>query len=83
VLSQKLVIIIVWLSLVLTGFNQSGTTAAIKGTSGQAESEIVGENLARFEDDLEVVRQMLKIPGMSAAVVQDQQLIWAKGFGDG
>jgi CubicO group peptidase (beta-lactamase class C family) len=81
VLSQKLVIIIVWLSLVLTGFNQSGTTAAIKGTSGQAESEIVGENLARFEDDLEVVRQMLKIPGMSAAVVQDQQLIWAKGFG--
>ena len=31
--------------------------------------------------DLETVRQALKIPGMSAAVVQDQELVWAQGFG--
>lgn len=36
---------------------------------------------ADFALSLETVRQSLKIPGMSAAVVQDQQLIWARGFG--
>ncbi|MFN2130885.1 MAG: serine hydrolase domain-containing protein [Anaerolineae bacterium] len=38
-------------------------------------------NLASFEAHLETVRQALQIPGMSAAVVRDQALIWAKGFG--
>jgi CubicO group peptidase (beta-lactamase class C family) len=30
---------------------------------------------------LDSVRQVLKIPGMSAAVVRDQELVWASGFG--
>lgn len=34
-----------------------------------------------FEARLETVRQLLKIPGMSAAIVQDQELVWAEGFG--
>ena len=38
-------------------------------------------NLDRFEAHLETIRQTLNIPGMSAAVVHDQELIWAKGFG--
>jgi len=39
------------------------------------------EALARFEADLEQLRQEMLIPGMSAAIVQDQELLWAKGFG--
>jgi len=37
--------------------------------------------LANFEAELEIIRQIGMIPGMSAAVVKDQQLIWAQGFG--
>jgi CubicO group peptidase (beta-lactamase class C family) len=41
-------------------------------------------NLARiasFETQLESLRQELKIPAYSAAIVKDQKVIWAKGFG--
>ena len=37
--------------------------------------------IAQFERELEALRQTLQIPGLSAAIVQDQELIWAKGFG--
>ena len=36
---------------------------------------------AQFEAELEYLRQLLKIPGMSAAIVHNQELIWARGFG--
>ena len=34
-----------------------------------------------FAASLETVRQTLKIPGMSVAVVQDQEILFAQGFG--
>lgn len=34
-----------------------------------------------FGDDLETVRRVLRIPGMSVAVVQDQSVVFADGFG--
>jgi CubicO group peptidase (beta-lactamase class C family) len=34
-----------------------------------------------FAADLEDVRVALGIPGMAAAVVEDQELVWAEGFG--
>ncbi|MEZ4868030.1 MAG: serine hydrolase domain-containing protein [Caldilineaceae bacterium] len=37
--------------------------------------------LAQLEATLETLRQQLQIPAMSAAVVKDQKLLWAKGFG--
>jgi CubicO group peptidase (beta-lactamase class C family) len=37
--------------------------------------------LARLEGLLEGLRQELKIPALSAAVVKDQKILWAKGFG--
>ncbi len=37
--------------------------------------------MARLESSLESLRQDLKIPAMSAAVVKDQKVLWAKGFG--
>jgi CubicO group peptidase (beta-lactamase class C family) len=42
-------------------------------------SELAG--MARFETLLESLRQDLKIPAYSAAIVKDQKVIWAKGFG--
>jgi CubicO group peptidase (beta-lactamase class C family) len=37
--------------------------------------------LAKLESSLEALRQDLKIPAMSAAVVKDQKVLWAGGFG--
>jgi CubicO group peptidase (beta-lactamase class C family) len=37
--------------------------------------------IRRFETQLEDLRQVLYIPGMSAAMVKDRSLLWAKGFG--
>lgn len=37
--------------------------------------------ISAFEAQLEDLRQKLKIPAFSAAVIRDQQLLWAKGFG--
>ncbi len=37
--------------------------------------------LAAFEQSLEGLRQFYKLPGLSAAIVSNQRLIWAKGFG--
>ncbi|HXC70081.1 MAG TPA: serine hydrolase domain-containing protein, partial [Pyrinomonadaceae bacterium] len=39
------------------------------------------ERIPRFETLLESLRQELKIPAYSAAIVKDQKVIWAKGFG--
>ena len=39
------------------------------------------ERLARLETLLEGLRQELKIPAYSAAVVKGQKVLWAKGFG--
>jgi CubicO group peptidase (beta-lactamase class C family) len=37
--------------------------------------------LRRLELQFEQLRSLLRIPGMSAAIVKDQKLLWAKGFG--
>jgi len=47
------------------------------GTSGPPDAK----QLQRFEAQVDEFRQKLKIPGLSAAIVKDQKLIWAKGFG--
>src|SRR5688572_1774409 len=39
------------------------------------------ERIARLEKLLEDLRQELKIPAYSAAIVKDQKVLWARGFG--
>jgi CubicO group peptidase (beta-lactamase class C family) len=39
------------------------------------------ERLTRLEQRLDGLRQQLKIPAMSCAIVKDQKVVWAKGFG--
>lgn len=46
------------------------------GTAGPAAGVF-----RQLEDDLEVLRQRLRIPGLAAGIMKGQQLVWAKGFG--
>jgi CubicO group peptidase (beta-lactamase class C family) len=39
------------------------------------------ERFANLEQRLDGLRQQLKIPAMSCAIVKDQKVVWAKGFG--
>ena len=39
------------------------------------------KRLERFEKQVDELRTLLKIPGMSAAIVKDQKVLWAKGYG--
>jgi len=39
------------------------------------------KRLERFEKQVDELRQLLKIPGMSAVIVKDQKVLWARGFG--
>jgi CubicO group peptidase (beta-lactamase class C family) len=39
------------------------------------------ERLRRLERQFDELRTLLKIPGMSAAAVRDQEVLWARGFG--
>ena len=40
-----------------------------------------GPGVVRLERQLEELRQTLKIPGLSAAVIKDRKVLWTKGFG--
>jgi CubicO group peptidase (beta-lactamase class C family) len=45
------------------------------------EEQTPEKRLARFESQVNELRKLLKIPGMSAVIVKDQEVLWAKGFG--
>jgi CubicO group peptidase (beta-lactamase class C family) len=56
-----------------------GQSLFIRAKGAPASDPI--ERIARFETLLENLRQELKIPAYSAAIVKNQKVIWAKGFG--
>ena len=37
--------------------------------------------MERFEKEIDDLRTQLKMPGLSAAIIKDQNLFWSKGFG--
>ncbi len=39
------------------------------------------QRLAHFEKQADELRERLKIPGLSAVILKDQKVLWAKGFG--
>ncbi len=57
------------------------TAIGIQPTFAQATQRSDSERIARLETLLENLRQELKIPAYSAAIVKDQKVLWAKGFG--
>jgi len=56
-------------------------TAISVQATGQNPQRSDAERIARLETLLENLRQELKIPAYSAAIVKDQKVIWARGFG--
>jgi len=62
-------------------FISFGLGSAKDATADLQKEGVDGGRFAQFEIQLEEMRQALMIPGMSAAIVQDQELVWAKGFG--
>jgi CubicO group peptidase (beta-lactamase class C family) len=50
-------------------------------TTARTAQSSEAERIARLETLLEDLRQELKIPAYSAAIVKDQKVLWAKGFG--
>ena len=54
-------------------------------TSPATKQEVVDaetlDTYKAFETELDNLRQQVKIPGMSVAVVKDGELVWAGGFG--
>jgi CubicO group peptidase (beta-lactamase class C family) len=45
------------------------------------QEKVDAETLEAFETELDNLRQEMKIPGMSAAVIKDGKLVWARGLG--
>jgi CubicO group peptidase (beta-lactamase class C family) len=56
-----------------------GHGSFVRDTSAHTSDPM--ERIARFETLLDSLRQELKIPAYSAAIVKNQKVIWAKGFG--
>src|SRR6185436_16162171 len=61
--------------------NASGLRAQTPGREGLHPSSRDKQRLARFEKQADELRTRLRIPGMSAVIVKDQRVLWAKGFG--
>src|SRR5688500_7953429 len=66
----------------LTSGDQSQTQAQSRRIVRAASRNDL-RRLRRLEVQFEQLRSLLRIPGMSAAIVKDQELVWAKGFGYG
>lgn len=62
-------------------FNAGGLRSQTPGTERLDTSSRERQRLARFEKQVDDLRALLKIPGMSVAIIKDQKLLWAKGFG--
>ena len=58
-------------------FAQGAQQSAVRKSVSSSDAS----RLALLEPLLENLRQELKIPAYSAAIVKDQKVIWAKGFG--
>jgi CubicO group peptidase (beta-lactamase class C family) len=59
----------------------SGLRSQTPGTERLDTSSRDRQQLARFEKQVDDLRTVLKIPGMSVAIIKNQKLLWAKGFG--
>jgi CubicO group peptidase (beta-lactamase class C family) len=78
-LSLTAILIAAISSQCLSGQN-AFTPGRATSTSDRAQAS-VSSRIAQLEARLETLRQELRIPAFSAAVVKDQKLLWAKGFG--
>ena len=73
--TQRLASIVLVTAITVQVIFLQSTSARISAQSSDAE------RISRLEKLLEDLRQELKIPAYSAAIVRDQKVFWAKGFG--
>jgi CubicO group peptidase (beta-lactamase class C family) len=66
------------LAVLLVGASGSQSEKPRSGLDTASQDE---QRPARFEKQADELRTLLKIPGMSAVIVKDQKVLWAKGFG--
>ena len=76
-----LLAVIVLMATTSPQFAQMQSISNKSSLKNRSVSNNVKQRLARLEPQLEDLRELLLIPGISAAVVKDQKLIWAQGFG--
>jgi CubicO group peptidase (beta-lactamase class C family) len=81
-MEKRMVFIMLVVALLLANCAQPAAPATPEADSPTLASAEQGNDVfAQFESELDYLRQQLKIPGFSAAVVKDQELAWARGFG--
>ena len=74
-----LILTVTLLGQTLFGFDRA--TATVAHIADHMDRSSDSARIAGLETLLESLRQELKIPAYSAAIVKDQKVIWAKGFG--
>jgi CubicO group peptidase (beta-lactamase class C family) len=77
-MENRMLLITLALALLLTSCAQPVPPPT---PTAEPMAEAGDDVFAQFERELEHLRQQLKIPGLSAAIVKDQELVWARGFG--
>ena len=65
----------------LLAIASSAFSQPVPGKNSSDASSQDNKRLERFEKQVDVLRDLLQIPGMSAAIIKDQDVLWAKGFG--
>ena len=80
-----LVLMVISVSLTLSGVGnvhsvRSADLPPAPSVQGNSDIEL-DEKLEQFKGYLADMQRELAIPGMSVAIVKDQELIWAQGFG--
>ncbi len=67
--------------LCLTWGTRFAPALVARQADAKAPAPAEAARLAKLESSLESMRQDLRIPALSAAVLKDQKVLWAKGFG--
>jgi CubicO group peptidase (beta-lactamase class C family) len=65
-------------------FPATGLVAAVlllAGCAATPPAPSIDPRAAQFEARAEEIRRELRIPGMSAVILENQKVVWAKGFG--
>jgi CubicO group peptidase (beta-lactamase class C family) len=82
-MEKRILFVTLALAFLLTSCTQAAESPMpdVRPTAAAMSTRPDEQALAQFEEQLEDLRQQLKIPGMSAAIVKDQELVWSRGFG--
>lgn len=67
--------------LMILGCSEETSVAPAEEPLGYTRVGAPAQSLAEFEGVLERIRTDLRIPGFSAAITKERNIVWAKGFG--